>query len=77
MTPLLPARCGPHAEELLDHAYAAVVAAPGELSPWTPEATLDLHGYSVALAGAAMRHVLRSLADEHTWNAPPHAFTRP
>ena len=53
-----------YAEALLDEAYNAAVAA-GQLSPWAAEETVDLHGYSVALAGAAMRHVLAKLGREH------------
>jgi hypothetical protein len=57
-----------HVEALLDRAYAKMVTA-GQLSPWTAEAMLDLHGYSVALAGAAIRYVLRTLAHEHAERA--------
>ncbi len=53
-----------YAEALLDDAYDAIVGA-GHLNPWAAEGTLDLHGYSVALAGAAVRHVLSKLAHEH------------
>ena len=51
-------------EGLIDEAFDAAARA-GALTPWVGSATVDLHGYSVLLARAAMRHVLSELQVEY------------